>query len=216
MRQRRGDAEEFTPVSQLERRESSQKHGVFQETTELLRITRLDYVRRVSSWYRQTDGTPQCFSKSWPRSAATMRIGISQRVLSSAPRGAASTRSALPGGNRPSEASQNPVLALRERLLLARRPARYQTRTRTQFPTAEIDHLAVTPFGVFIFETKHWSGHIAPSTANGYHTHRRGRTGRRPTFPEPSTPQGPLSPCRVATELAGDRSRPIRIRGRGP
>jgi Nuclease-related domain len=28
------------------------------------------------------------------------------------------------------------------------------------FPTAEIDHLAVTPFGVFVFETKHWSGRI--------------------------------------------------------
>ena len=58
-----------------------------------------------------------------------------------------------------------------------------------QFPTVEIDHLAVTPFGVFIFETKNWSGHIAPSTANGYRTHRRGRTGRRPTFADPSTPQ---------------------------
>lgn len=86
----------------------------------------------------------------------------------------------------------------------------------TQFPIAEIDHLAVTPFGVFIFETKNGSVHIAPSTANGYHTHRRGRTCRRRTFPEPSTPQGPLSPCPVATDLAGDRSGPIRIRGRGP
>jgi hypothetical protein len=28
------------------------------------------------------------------------------------------------------------------------------------FPTAEIDHLAVTPFGVFVLETKHWSGRI--------------------------------------------------------
>lgn len=37
----------------------------------------------------------------------------------------------------------------------------------TDFPTAEIDHLAVTPFGVFIFETKNWSGHIAPSDVPG-------------------------------------------------
>jgi hypothetical protein len=37
----------------------------------------------------------------------------------------------------------------------------------TAFPTAEIDHLAVTPFGIFIFETKNWSGNIAPSTARG-------------------------------------------------
>lgn len=26
------------------------------------------------------------------------------------------------------------------------------------FPTAEIDHLAVTPFGIFVIETKHWNG----------------------------------------------------------
>ncbi|MFP3645854.1 nuclease-related domain-containing protein [Paraburkholderia sp. SIMBA_054] len=37
----------------------------------------------------------------------------------------------------------------------------------TAFPTAEIDHLAVTPFGIFVFETKNWSGRIAPSTAHG-------------------------------------------------
>jgi len=34
----------------------------------------------------------------------------------------------------------------------------------TAFPTAEIDHLAITPFGVFVFETKNWSGRIAPSS----------------------------------------------------
>jgi hypothetical protein len=37
----------------------------------------------------------------------------------------------------------------------------------TDFPTAEIDHLAVTHFGVFIFETKNWSGHIALSDVPG-------------------------------------------------
>ncbi|MFM0136405.1 nuclease-related domain-containing protein [Caballeronia grimmiae] len=37
----------------------------------------------------------------------------------------------------------------------------------TAFPTAEIDHLAVTPFGIFVFETKNWSGHIAPSAMPG-------------------------------------------------
>ncbi|MFL9858123.1 nuclease-related domain-containing protein [Paraburkholderia madseniana] len=26
------------------------------------------------------------------------------------------------------------------------------------FPTAEIDHLAITPFGIFVIETKHWTG----------------------------------------------------------
>lgn len=32
----------------------------------------------------------------------------------------------------------------------------------TAFPTAEIDHIAVTPFGIFVIETKNWSGVIAP------------------------------------------------------
>lgn len=32
----------------------------------------------------------------------------------------------------------------------------------TAFPTAEIDHLAVTPFGIFVIETKNWSGSITP------------------------------------------------------
>ncbi|MBB4518261.1 hypothetical protein GGD68_007067 [Paraburkholderia fungorum] len=30
----------------------------------------------------------------------------------------------------------------------------------SDFPTAEVDHLAVTPFGIFIVETKNWSGRI--------------------------------------------------------
>ncbi|MFM0521795.1 nuclease-related domain-containing protein [Caballeronia jiangsuensis] len=37
----------------------------------------------------------------------------------------------------------------------------------TAFPTAEIDHLAITPFGVFLFETKNWAGRIAPSNCPG-------------------------------------------------
>jgi len=35
------------------------------------------------------------------------------------------------------------------------------------FPTAEIDHLAITPFGIFVFETKHWSGRIENSSVPG-------------------------------------------------
>jgi hypothetical protein len=38
---------------------------------------------------------------------------------------------------------------------------------RTDFSTADNDHLALTPSGVSIFETKGWSGHIAPSEASG-------------------------------------------------
>ncbi|BCF95143.1 nuclease-related domain-containing protein [Paraburkholderia largidicola] len=30
------------------------------------------------------------------------------------------------------------------------------------FPTAEVDHLAVTPFGIFVVETKNWAGRIEP------------------------------------------------------
>jgi hypothetical protein len=40
----------------------------------------------------------------------------------------------------------------------------------TDFPTAEIDHLAVTPFGIFVFETKNWSGYIGPSPIPGFLT----------------------------------------------
>jgi len=32
----------------------------------------------------------------------------------------------------------------------------------TEFPTAEVDHLAVTPFGIFVVETKNWTGRIEP------------------------------------------------------
>jgi hypothetical protein len=28
------------------------------------------------------------------------------------------------------------------------------------FPTAEIDHLVITPFGIFVIETKHWGGAV--------------------------------------------------------
>ncbi|MGF6735592.1 hypothetical protein OKW50_007765 [Paraburkholderia youngii] len=31
-----------------------------------------------------------------------------------------------------------------------------------EFPTAEVDHLVVTPFGIFVVETKNWAGRIEP------------------------------------------------------
>jgi hypothetical protein len=31
----------------------------------------------------------------------------------------------------------------------------------TAFPTAEIDHLPITPFGIFVVETKNWTGTIS-------------------------------------------------------
>lgn len=30
----------------------------------------------------------------------------------------------------------------------------------TAFPTAEVDHLVITPFGIFVIETKHWAGAV--------------------------------------------------------
>jgi hypothetical protein len=32
----------------------------------------------------------------------------------------------------------------------------------TDYPTAEVDHLAITPFGIFLVETKNWTGLIEP------------------------------------------------------
>jgi hypothetical protein len=34
----------------------------------------------------------------------------------------------------------------------------------SKYPTAEIDHLVITPFGVFVIETKAWRGLIMPGT----------------------------------------------------
>jgi hypothetical protein len=52
----------------------------------------------------------------------------------------------------------------------------------TAFPTAEIDHLAITPFGIIVFETKNWSGHIGPSVMPGKltRTSQNGETDDRP------------------------------------
>lgn len=36
----------------------------------------------------------------------------------------------------------------------------------TEFPTAEIDHLAITPFGIFVIETKNWSGRVAAGSTD--------------------------------------------------
>ncbi|WP_413197676.1 nuclease-related domain-containing protein [Pararobbsia alpina] len=36
----------------------------------------------------------------------------------------------------------------------------------TDFPTAEIDHLVITPFGIFVIETINWSGKIGRSAAH--------------------------------------------------
>lgn len=35
----------------------------------------------------------------------------------------------------------------------------------SKYPTIEIDHFAVTRFGVFVLETKHWAGQIGPSSS---------------------------------------------------
>ncbi|MCB4348901.1 NERD domain-containing protein [Burkholderia vietnamiensis] len=34
----------------------------------------------------------------------------------------------------------------------------------TDFATAEVDHLVIAPFGIFVVETKHWAARIAPGS----------------------------------------------------
>jgi hypothetical protein len=48
----------------------------------------------------------------------------------------------------------------------------------TAYPTAEVDHLAITPFGIFLVETKNWSGLIEPGPDSGTLI-RTGSDGKR-------------------------------------
>ncbi|CAB3805085.1 hypothetical protein LMG28688_06107 [Paraburkholderia caffeinitolerans] len=54
----------------------------------------------------------------------------------------------------------------------------------TAYPTAEIDHLAVTPFGLFVIETKNWSGYIEPG-ADASELVRVGPGGKRESRKSP-------------------------------
>lgn len=55
----------------------------------------------------------------------------------------------------------------------------------TAFPTAEVDHLAITPFGIFVVETKHWGGCIEAGAKPDELT-RIAPDGRRETRRSPS------------------------------
>jgi hypothetical protein len=35
---------------------------------------------------------------------------------------------------------------------------------KTAFPTQEVNHLVFTPWGIFLIETRDWSGHLGPAT----------------------------------------------------
>ncbi|MFL9988464.1 nuclease-related domain-containing protein [Paraburkholderia sediminicola] len=48
----------------------------------------------------------------------------------------------------------------------------------TSYPTAEVDHLAITPFGIFVIETKNWTGAIEPG-CDADSVIRIGSDGRR-------------------------------------
>ncbi|BCZ85541.1 hypothetical protein PTKU64_92160 (plasmid) [Paraburkholderia terrae] len=48
----------------------------------------------------------------------------------------------------------------------------------TAYPTAEVDHLAITPFGIFLVETKDWTGLIEPGPDSGTLI-RTGADGKR-------------------------------------
>ncbi|MGF6652801.1 hypothetical protein OKW34_003390 [Paraburkholderia youngii] len=54
----------------------------------------------------------------------------------------------------------------------------------TEFPTAELDHLAITPFGIFVIETKNWAGSILPG-ADAQTVVRVGADGQRETRRSP-------------------------------
>jgi hypothetical protein len=54
----------------------------------------------------------------------------------------------------------------------------------TPFPTAEVDHLAITPFGIFVIETKNWTGALKPG-ADPDTIIRIGADGRRETRRSP-------------------------------
>jgi hypothetical protein len=49
-----------------------------------------------------------------------------------------------------------------ENFYLHRGPVLLHHAPGARYPTAEIDHLAISPFGLFVFETKNWTGHIEP------------------------------------------------------
>ncbi|WP_429289496.1 nuclease-related domain-containing protein [Paraburkholderia sp. CI3] len=51
---------------------------------------------------------------------------------------------------------------MRRQLLSAPTPLLLNHAPGTDFPTAELDHLAITPFGIFVVETKNWAGSILP------------------------------------------------------
>lgn len=53
------------------------------------------------------------------------------------------------------------------------------------FPTAEVDHLVIAPFGVFVIETKNWSGRIEPGEADMLV--RIARDGRRENRKNPAS-----------------------------
>ncbi|SAK90310.1 NERD domain-containing protein [Caballeronia catudaia] len=79
----------------------------------------------------------------------------------------------------------------------------------TDYPTAEIDHLAVTPFGIFIFETKHWPGHIAPST-------RAGKLTRSASSGQTDERRSPIEQHRSKLRFLRDQLPPIwPVRGAG-
>ncbi|MEZ0606296.1 nuclease-related domain-containing protein [Paraburkholderia sp. IW21] len=48
----------------------------------------------------------------------------------------------------------------------------------TPYPTAEVDHLAITPFGIFVIETKNWTGAVEPG-CDADSVIRIGSDGRR-------------------------------------
>ncbi|MFL9995242.1 nuclease-related domain-containing protein [Paraburkholderia sediminicola] len=97
---------------------------------------------------------------------AVYRIGRRQRVRqgTNLPRPATRAERAGEAGEAVVDAELRRVLAwlCGENFYLHRGPVLLHHVPGARYPTAEVDHLAITPFGLFVFETKNWTGHIEP------------------------------------------------------
>ncbi|MFM0608766.1 nuclease-related domain-containing protein [Paraburkholderia sediminicola] len=97
---------------------------------------------------------------------AIYRIGRRRQAPLSTALPRPATRAELAGnaGEAAVDAELRRVLAwlCGENFYLHRGPVLLHHAPGASYPTAEIDHLAITPFGLFVFETKNWTGHIEP------------------------------------------------------
>lgn len=102
---------------------------------------------------------------------AVYRIGRQRQAQPATTLPRPATRAELAGdaGEAAVDAELRRVLAwlCGENFHLHRGPVLLHHAPGARYPTAEVDHLAITPFGLFVFETKNWTGHIEPGPDEG-------------------------------------------------